>query len=324
MQIRRWKRACRHGGSGENCVVRSKRARVDQSPRKPSAGERAKAAPRTHSHRLRPAHVHTRISSAELRRMTPSCRARPARAAHWRGKNVLMPRPASTSARHAGMYSAAQGGLSAVCAHVARGDGRHPTAVAGEEGAGQPSKASPHPSSALRTPTIGNRGDAMATRRSSKSACRARRPTTPDGAPTSMLPPRPRTRAAHGGAPPSRALFESRLRPHRAGDGDGRYAHQRAAASTIIIISDPPRRHLARRRRRRSTRRRRCRPTEVRARARRRRVRERAGAAARPRRRLADGARRRERRHVRRAGSVGADADGGAPRAGGERGGVPR
>ena len=91
--------------------------------------------------------------------MTPSGRARPARAAH----SVKPPRKSETprttaytdppgelvlGARHAGMYTAAQGGLSAVSvAHTWHAVmDCHPTAVAGEEGivtlhVGQPSKA---------------------------------------------------------------------------------------------------------------------------------------------------------------------------------------
>ena len=145
-------------------------------PRKPSAGERAKAAA---AHRTatdgaphhavkswpKSASAHndaTCISSAELRRMTPSESA--ALGLPARRTPLNTPRKSETprtsaytdppgelvlGARHAGMYTAAQGGLSAVSvAHTwhAVMDG-HPTAVAGEEGivtlhVGQPSKAS--------------------------------------------------------------------------------------------------------------------------------------------------------------------------------------
>ena len=141
-------------------------------PRKPSAGERAKAAA---AHRTatdgaphhaikswpKSASAHndaTRISSAELRRMTPSdsaalglpARRTPARKSETPRTSAYTDPPGELvlGARHAGMYTAAQGGLSAVSvAHTwhAVMDG-HPTAVAGEEGivtlhVGQPSKA---------------------------------------------------------------------------------------------------------------------------------------------------------------------------------------
>ena len=193
-------------------------------PRKPSAGERAKAAA---AHRTatdgaphhaikswpKSASAHndaTRISSAELRRMTPSesaalglpARRTPARKSETPRTSTYTDPPGELvlGARHAGMYTAAQGGLSAVSvAHTwhAVMDG-HPTAVA-EEGivtlhVGQPSKAASSASRSSRR--------RRAKQRHAEENLPRRRPS-----PSSAMPSAHRAqRAAIHCASPSRAV----------------------------------------------------------------------------------------------------------------------